>query len=67
MRVIGEDAFSGCKHLTTVSFNSGLKHIFDNAFNGCALLLEIILPNSLSLLDVLVDVSLYHGLNCRRN
>ena len=48
MRVIGEAAFSGCKHLTTVSFNSGLKYIFDNAFRECVLLSEIVLPNSVS-------------------
>lgn len=48
MRVIGEAAFSCCKHLTTVSFNSGLKHIFDNAFKDCALLTEIALPDSVS-------------------
>ncbi len=48
MRVIGNAAFSGCKHLTTVSFNLGLKLIFDKAFDNCILLSEIFLPNSVS-------------------
>lgn len=47
MRVIGSGAFSSCKNLKSVTFNSGLKHIFDRAFNGCELLTDVKLPESL--------------------
>ena len=43
---IGENAFSGCAKLKTLTLSKGIKRIGKNAFNGCALM-EITFPSTL--------------------
>ena len=45
---IGNDAFSGCKTLTTIILPTGLTHIGDGAFALCENLTSITLPSSLT-------------------
>lgn len=47
---IGEDAFGGCRNLTSVTFaeNSKLTTIGDNAFSGCTSLTGITIPDGVT-------------------
>jgi len=48
---IAENAFSGCKKLTSIIIPEGVTTIAANAFSGCSALLELAIPSSLTNLD----------------
>lgn len=45
---IGNEAFSGCYHLTSVTFPSGLTSIGNEAFSGCYNLTSVTFPSGLT-------------------
>lgn len=45
---IGEDAFSDCTQLDTVTLHTGLQTIGDYAFHGCAKLRTIFIPDTVT-------------------
>ncbi|KAL3756558.1 hypothetical protein ACHAWU_009952 [Discostella pseudostelligera] len=70
VKVIGNDAFRGCKQLVHVELNEGLEHIGKNAFRNCISLERIHLPGTLKMIGEksfsgcvkLTEVTLSEGL-----
>lgn len=46
VKVVGDNAFAGCRNLTTVFLEEGVEAISDTAFEGCTALQGIALPRS---------------------
>lgn len=50
-RVIAQEDFYGCKHLTNLIIPNGVIYIGDSAFWGCIALKNLILPNTIITID----------------
>ena len=48
LTAIGENAFSGCRHLTSVIIPQGVVFIKKNAFQWCEELTDVVIPNSVT-------------------
>ncbi len=51
VKYIGENAFSGCEKLTSVTIPEGIEEIESYAFSGCEKLEHISIPNSITSID----------------
>ncbi|NJB81272.1 hypothetical protein GGR97_000031 [Wenyingzhuangia aestuarii] len=57
LTIIGQESFTGCTNLTTVTLPEGLTHIEDFAFGGASALTSIVIPNSVTSLGNAVFTS----------
>ncbi len=53
VKTIGDQAFYGCRQLTTVDLGNGVKSIGNQAFSGCASLQSITIPSSVEKIGVM--------------
>ncbi len=52
VRDIGDNAFSGCKSLTTITIPDCVENIGENAFSSCSSLTSITLPDSVKTIEM---------------